>query len=584
MKNIITYLKSVNTETLKDNKKKNLIFQVASEILYLDSPMKENFTECKSSFGFNYHIIKNPNKTPAQNYCSRGMPFTLAECPHPKEVKTRKNKDKEKLYPEAFENSTHIKLFKRALRATLVRFCNQWGVTGYEINGNWTFMQSNSKGTVRYYTKQYWRFHDVCKELDKHYRYHFFDTVTCDPHMFSRDLIIRYKQFSDRIGKYCRYMSRFIKGKCVCVIESTGSGLPHAHIVYYTNNPFLDSKERHKKGTKYNYIYDGSLKNQSFKWWGLGYCELRKDAKGETANYLSKYLSKSTKEDIKKLIKKEHWSKSDWKTVLTVLLPVLAKVRQFRLSQLNNLPSINETQKEECLSCPNNETCTEIISPPPAEDSVTDSARLRAYLKALCINSPIPCIKNVVIAQLHAFSKDFGDDFDKINQKSQKEKEKIAKKCTPLSCGGCPIARIIKNVLFGDDFYTENVDETKYFGSYVYLKWLGEYNAQRDKKEWLNNPKEQDFFIGKLFNKIVKECGGVVSTGSLNLMCETHHSLWYSILPKEVLPFASDLIIFYKKDYIDILEKYNLYESFLKTFMLFIHRLQEPRILESEKK
>lgn len=571
--NISSYIKNVNPEKLTSQQTKQHIAEVAAEIFYLESPLKENFLETPSELGYTFHKVALATPTVKQNKCSQNVPFIFADNPQPAISTKRKNKDKAELYPEAFENSTHIKLFKRVVRLTLQRFVNRWSVAGAERNGDWTFFVANAKGTKQYFTKQYWRFHDTCETLDKHYRFHYFDTVTCNPDVFSSDLIIRYKQFSERIGEYCRYMSRFLKGKAVCVIESTASGLPHAHIIYYTNKEQKDIKERHKKGTKYNYIYGGKLKEKSLKWWQNGFCELRKDEKGDTANYLSKYLSKVSETDLRNLLKKIRWSKTDWKMILTVLLPVLSCVRQFRLPQLKNLPKENQNHesKSEFLA---EEKKSSVKETSAVTESVGEiSARLRAYLKALMIKSPIPCITNVVIAQYKAFTTDNGEDFDKINSKSVKEKEEIAKKCTPLTCGGCPYARIIKNILFDEPFYNEEVDNTNLFENYLFGYWYGVYKKIGNGQRWATDEVEQNLMINFMKNKIIKKCGGAFASGSIELMLKTHHSLWFSVLPKEILSFGVELLTFYKKDFQQKEDKLNLYkeyQSFFRKFMLHI--------------
>ena len=571
--NITSYTKNVNPKELTPQQIKQHIVEVAAEIYYLESPLKENFAETHSELGYDFHKVSLETPVTKQNKCAQNVPFVFADNPQPSKSIKRKNKDKAKLYPEAFENSSHIKLFKRVARLTLQRFVNQWGVAGAEKNGEWIFFVANAKGTKQYFTKQYWRFHDTCETLDKHYRFHYFDTVTCNPELFSSDLIIRYRQFSERIGKYCRYMSRSLKGKAVCVIESTASGLPHAHIIYYTNKEQKDIKERHKKGTKYNYIYGGKLKERSVKWWQSGFCELRKDEKGDTANYLSKYLSKVSETDLRNLLKKVHWSKTDWKMILTVLLPVLSCVRQFRLPQLKNLPKENQNESLRSEFLAEQKSSSDRVVSVVSESVADTTARLRAYLKALMIKSPIPCITNVVIAQYKAFTTDYGEDFDKINSKSVKEKEEIAKNCTPLTCGGCPYARLIKNILFDEPFYNEEVDNTELFESYLFGYWYGVYKKVGNGQKWATDKEEQEIFINFMKNKIAQKCGGAFAGGSIELMLNTHHSLWFSVLPKEILSFGVELLTFYKNDIQqkeDTLNLYEEYQSFFRKFMLHI--------------
>lgn len=568
--NILQSFHLVNYKNLNPQKNKLFQFQLASEIFYLESPIKENFVEVASELGFTYHTLADSQGVPKQDKCSKNMPFFIAENPIKNESHERKNKEKKELYPEAFENSSHIKLFKSVLRVTLQKFVNRWSVAGAERKGDWTFFVANAKGTKQYFTKQYWRFHDVCGKLDKCYRYHFFDTVTCDPSQFSGDLIIRYRQFSERIGEYCRYMSRFIKGKCVCVIESTASGLPHAHIIYYTNVEFSDIKERHKKGTKYNYIYDGILKQMSLKWWSNGFCELRKDEKGDTANYLSKYLSKVSETDIRSMLKKKHWNKTDLKTVLTVLLPVLSCVRQFRLPQLKNLVELSpELEKEVEFSAEEKARPVENLAPLPKDDLFA-AARLRAYLKALMIKSPNPCIFNVVMANYAVFTQKHGENFDEINALPKETKKEIAKGCVRMSCGGCLFSRLLLNVLFDEPFYTEEVDNSHYFESFVFSRWLGFYNEIGFGKKWAENEKSQDLFVQNTLRAIAEKCGGAVASGSLQLMLEKHHSLWVSILPKEVLRFGIELIEFNKDSLTQKQDSLNVYDSFQKTFRKFL--------------
>lgn len=573
MKTILSYLKNVNTDSLTDSQKNTLIFDIAQEIVYQESFVKENFIEGVSPEGYIIHKVKPIESVSKQNKCSHGIPFVLAQEPCANVSTKKHNRDKRELYPEAFESSGDTRLFLYDLRKTLARFCAQWGVTGVQINEMWKFFMSNAKGTPNYFKKMYWRIHDCCQNLDKEYSERFFLTVTANPARFSKDIIVRYKQFSDRIGEFSRYMSRAFDAKLVVAIESTASLLPHAHIIIYTNEKQTDIKERYKRRGKYSYICGGKMRDCISHWWDCGFCELVRNKRQSTENYLAKYISKATTQSLKELLKKEKWGKSDVKEVATILLPVLACIRQFRLPKEKS-PSDNVARLERVKEF-STETVTSPAkkSTPQANDSQTEIARLRAYLIALSIKSPISCVKRIVMAQYRAFTADFGDNFDEINQKSDNEKAEIAKKCKKVDCGGCLISRIIENAIFGRDFNDYFTDNSQLFESWLFRDWLGFFNCAHNKWRWAKDSDEQDIYIIGALRRFAHSVGRDIDSYEVSTMLSTHNSLWVSLLKADMLQMGASLISMQIPNLQQTQDSFKVSDYFSATFRKFLLRL-----------
>lgn len=576
--NILSFLKSVNSE----NTPSHLCFQLANEYLFAKAFYKGNFIEVTEKEGYTWHKLKDFTQSPTQNKCAFKMPMFAAECAQERVCSRSSNVPKKALYPAAFAAAENVNEFRASMRQTLRAFLKRWAVTGVKVGTDWRFFDSNAKGTPAYFKKMYWRCHDVCDFLDNCYQHRFFLTVTANPRLFSANAISRYQEFSSQLTEFTRYLNREFHAKSVVALESTFSALPHAHIIVYTNAEMSDIKERHKVKGGYKYIYDGRLKRAINKWWGKGFTELVRNARKSTADYLSKYVSKSSKSSIKALLKKEEWSKSDYKEVLTILLPVLAEKRQFHFPKMGKLLSgdgKNQTFEEFCTAKRKAPEGKPLEVSPDSEDY---AARLRAYLIALCIKSPPSCLKTVIMGSEKSFSNIFGENPPSNEAPPPWKIQAFIQNSHCVSCGGCVMSRIMEAFVYKKPFYTHAVDNSLLFEVWLWRRFqLVKDEFAAASAAWLDDTFWQSF-IDSAIEEISRLCGGAVTAEEIETALTTPPQVWVLNLRYEVCEMLGAIFAQGRLEREERLEFENRIEPFKEYFGKMILTLCENGVIMNQ--
>lgn len=335
------------------------------------------------------------------------------------------------------------------------------------------FFECLSKGNARYMKKQYWNIHDFCKWHDDNGYKAYFLTVTCKYELKKDDIIKKWQEFNIQLNETLKRMSDRLNIEYVCVKESFFSGYPHAHIILYTKEYFPDDKQKYLRSKKYSVVVKSKLKNMINKYFTIGFNELVRNDKKGTSNYLSKYISKTETQGLKALINKKTWSKSDRKQALTILLPIIAQVRQFsksvfvetangkilKYSKINEVVKSQEEEKEDILE----------KSLFLNDEDFLKQSHDSGYLITLCNNLP-NCIKQSVnILSNKKFFTLSDKNIRDINNENEKVKEKIFKNGKCLSCSGCIMSHFLNYLLTNND---------EWFGNSLYYEEIEEQNNQ----------------------------------------------------------------------------------------------------------
>lgn len=217
------------------------------------------------------------------------------------------------LFPEVFECSQNGNSIDPLIKPLLKKVSDRWGYLASWFGNKYRFFQVNAKGTPAYNLKMYWRIHDACKQFDEVYKQCYFATLTMSQKEYNGDFIRAWKDFSQKLGNFQKLLTKRFGGKYVVVLESHKSGFPHAHLLYYTDTDFSDSKYTYSKKKHCYFMTNGRLREFFDKYWTCGFSQIDKNRRKDTSNYLSKYISKAEDNDIRQLLGKSRLTESDKK-------------------------------------------------------------------------------------------------------------------------------------------------------------------------------------------------------------------------------------------------------------------------------
>jgi hypothetical protein len=170
--------------------------------------------------------------------------------------------------------------------------------------------------------------------LVKNYGFFYFLTFTYAYKIYGADIVKAWDLFSKQVSKTMRKLRKVYKMGYVCVFEATKKGYPHAHIILGIQEPAekwhvnLGDGHRIKHGDFFNFIQ----KNVASPVFAIQ----KAGGKG-LVKYLGKYISKGAEQIVK--AKRHEGSKlsdPERKALLSCLMPVLAKKRQYRFSIRDN--------------------------------------------------------------------------------------------------------------------------------------------------------------------------------------------------------------------------------------------------------
>lgn len=383
-------------------------------------------------------VFHNPYNEKIRENCPFSVPIQYVE--GYVEPKERKKNDPTKTYEDLYICASTGKIPNKVLKYSSKKWVEKSPVICTVIDGEKRFFEGRAKSSARYNTYNYWRIHDHAKKLHSFGYKPYFLTVTNDPKPYRHDYIEAWKGFHSNVGRLLKNVCRKWNAYYECVYEAQKSGNPHAHIVLWFSNFFEDDKIVNTK--KKTFISNGTLKDYLRKYEaGTGFMELRRGENKDPINYLLKYISKATTRDFYAMAKDTNRMKdSERKDLLSAMLPILCKVRQFTMSQ--NVLDKEESQ-EKTSSSAQNETQT-----PKAFGSASEA---RAYLKTLCTNFPLSCQSVVRLFRFKQLSKGVTLSPKDLQKLSQARKDELYNEGKCLGCKGCIITHFINFIKTGSD-------------------------------------------------------------------------------------------------------------------------------------
>lgn len=468
--NILSYVKLVNRDSLTKDELKEVDFAFLQELFFQQSTNKDLFTLTLSKIGFWYHRTTCQPKEKKQSLCSFNVSPSIAIFPEIAGKIERPRKDKADLYPEFFEAECSRKLERKALKVTLSRFTNRWKLFFKQRNGVTTSFWGMAKGTPSYNEFMRRRIIDTASILSEGSAQCLNATPTVEALADGRSRIEQWKDFAKRLSKLEKGLKKRFNAKMIVALESTKKMNPHAHIQIFLPFKFNDFKWRYSRSGKHKYICGGALREAITELWGTEIVDLQECRTESVKWYLSKYCSKNMSLDCLKMAKKEKLSDDDIKEVATILLPMLAEVRQFRLPRLSKSQKESLEKKNAIKSCSFKPVLPLKKSSPTLVVRDSESGRLSAVLDCVRNNSPLPCLSRFYEGDFYELKKEIGTDLNKWNEKPEEEKKKILCKCTCKSCSGCAFSLWAKQILFGGMDCNKNIDILSIFGGNFEVK------------------------------------------------------------------------------------------------------------------
>lgn len=391
-------------------------------------------------------VVFNSIFKPIHEKCPFQVPKDFATIYIPSPRKGQKNKPSREKYPELWKASLLSDINTETLKYTLKRWHSQLcGVINKE-GDKYTYIAPNAKGTKRYQTKQYWRIHDFCKQADAFYKGVYFVTLTTARDEENFSTFNNWKRFAEERKRFVKALKRRFACVTVDVMEAHLDGNPHAHMIIYMKNFLGDEKERYSRQQKAKYVCSGKLKEFINKHWTLGFNQIQLNKREGTANYLSKYIAKSASNDLFKLLKKETWSKSDRKMVLTILMPIVTGTRGFHFSEKVADKQAEELENE-CPASEKQERVMDDFNILPIEEfkALSDSER-SSYLIKLSTKLHMTCKSHVRFVR-NSSLEGAEWDLEHINETLSQEKlEKLYSNSHFVGCNGCIISRYIEQL------------------------------------------------------------------------------------------------------------------------------------------
>lgn len=179
--------------------------------------------------------------------------------------------------------------------------------------------------------------------LVNNYSFFYFLTFTFAYKIYGVDIVKAWGLFSKQVSQTLRKLRKVYKMGYVCVFEATKKGYPHAHIILGVHkaaekwHETLGDGHRIKHGEFFKFI-QANVASPVFA--------IQKAGGKGLVKYLGKYISKGADQIVKaKRPEGCKLSTPDRKALLSCLMPVLAKKRQYRFSIRDNFaPGIDWTE------------------------------------------------------------------------------------------------------------------------------------------------------------------------------------------------------------------------------------------------
>ncbi len=366
-------------------------------------------------------------------------------------------------------------------------------------DGTFSSFELQSKLSRRYYKRVRFQIVDAIKKAEEQGGELFALTVTYAYNLLDLNRRQAWGMYWGHCQKVTQYLKRKLDIDSVTVLESTAKGYPHAHIVLSVpkENATGIRAKRGRKVIKSGKLYE-MIKKRLFS----PIFRLERIEGENTRWYLSKYMSKSAKEDILSLAsKKEPWTKEERKTVMCILATIACGIRQYSIARSLKADKTEEERKIEEAQKKVNEMYSSYAktklyqdifiqktAPKHSEKRKEGCARLRTYLISLCNKSTCGRMEDIsiisrrrmieIIKQNPNIKIETPDDFAKF----------VYENGTKNACKGCYLQDIVRFVLYKEknavSVFFEDIDmsdDEAYIDAFVHA-----INTMQDRMHYCN--------------------------------------------------------------------------------------------------
>jgi len=244
-------------------------------------------------------------------------------------------KDPKEKYPKLFSEATSGYVSDSTLLSTFSSRLSERPLifVQYET-GEASVFYGKIKGSDDYNKSMTEKINLASAALVKNYGFFYFLTFTYAYKIYGTDIVKAWDLFSKQVSKTMRKLRKVYKMGYVCVFEATKKGYPHAHIILGVHKAAenwhigLGDGHRIKHGSFFKFI-QANVASPVFA--------IQKAGGKGLVKYLGKYISKGAEQIAKaKLPESCKLSTPERKALLSCLMPVLAKKRQYRFSIRDN--------------------------------------------------------------------------------------------------------------------------------------------------------------------------------------------------------------------------------------------------------
>lgn len=318
--------------------------------------------------------------------------------------------------------------------------------------GKFISYKGTVKGSDAYNYKLMQKCREDAKKMQEGANYFYFLTITYSPNLLSEDRELAFKHFNDAKGKLIKQIKRSFHVNIQCFTEVTNLGYPHAHMIIYSEKPLCSEK---KKVTTPQKIKRGKLFDFIQKNVDCPIFDLKKAVPGKLANYLVKYMAKSTKKtDDGKAVKDIKLSKNQRKELMTRYFPCVFNYKSYVTTWTKKKNAKKENKFVNFINYFNQKFGHEMpaLEKLQGMDKILEAARRAALLINFRIKENVNCAGRAFFLKRIPFT-----PLSKRSLGQQEAKfvpaalagEAIA---VPLGCRGCKFRNLLRENYQNPDF------------------------------------------------------------------------------------------------------------------------------------
>lgn len=486
------------------------------DILYDTVPNKEAFESVIDSDGFYTYNLKNTTENNEHSNCCFHVPQQYVENPQGKRDETGKEEEKEEKYEALIKAVTKGKVTKRAFNKTIEVYDRTLSYISMYDGRKIKWIEQYAKGTQRYNKKQCAKIKDACNYFSTIHKNAFFLTLTFNRKIFNKNLMGTWKIGAELSSRLLNNLHDTLHTDYVKVAEAQAAAIAHYHGIIFADENLEDYRERTKKnGDKY--VLKGRLRDKMTKYWkvkikrllgfedarkylnidylnkllsegieevSLGFFDLKIIREKEyIQNYITKYISKEKTQKIEETFNYEKFlkDKKTKKAFFTFFMPSITKTKSVTMSCPRKVTEWNKKREEEYFKEKELEGLTTEERKKVLEKKEERERKLEkkdeqflpryleykrrgeslAYLKELCTNSTIPCLRGVYISHFKPLVEEGKDRIETLNEQYGTNESGILKGCKPLNCGSCVITQLMRYAMGMSDTWFDKGDKEK---------------------------------------------------------------------------------------------------------------------------